>query len=474
VRIRAIAIGAASSALLAVALGGVAHARNPHCAGGIQYVVQGLRDKDKGNTEDYLRQMGKAIQQLTQCQEEDPKDFEALGYLGWAYAELDSTRPAGLAFDKSIAGLTAAGDKKKIEWAKNNQMSYWATKFNEGVAKMRDGQALEEGAQDKAGAQKLYDAAIASLTQASELRVGDAGTMRSLGTAWAFKGDFTRAEGVLREAAKLAPTDTTIAQTLNSVRTNMANGLLEEKKFDEAIAAFEGMVASEPKNPNLYLGLADAHFRKAQSLQGDARKPEFKAAAQAYAKAAAVKPGDADLPFNSALAYQNAGEWKSAVEQWHATLKVRPDDTDAMSALGAALAELQQFNEAIQVLHKAVLMKPKEKGLHRQLGAVYTKAGNNAKSTEELMVYLALHNGQPVSDAAARAKEAPAASAAGKQLATGGSPDQIVPWEVDNEKIESWFYWEKHQAFHFKAGSLYAKSDWSQADAKTAQSGAKN
>ena len=29
-----------------------AEARNPHCAGGIQYVVQGMRDKEKGNTED--------------------------------------------------------------------------------------------------------------------------------------------------------------------------------------------------------------------------------------------------------------------------------------------------------------------------------------------------------------------------------------------------------------------------------------
>ena len=43
---------------VAVALGtlvfaGVAYARNPHCAGGIQYVVGGMRDKDKGNLEAY-------------------------------------------------------------------------------------------------------------------------------------------------------------------------------------------------------------------------------------------------------------------------------------------------------------------------------------------------------------------------------------------------------------------------------------
>ena len=40
--IRAIAVGLASAALAAVALGGVAHARNPHCAGGIQYVVSNV------------------------------------------------------------------------------------------------------------------------------------------------------------------------------------------------------------------------------------------------------------------------------------------------------------------------------------------------------------------------------------------------------------------------------------------------
>lgn len=472
--IRAIAVGLVSATLAAVAFGGVAHARNPHCAGGIQYVVQGIRDKEKGNTADYTRQMGKAIQQLTLCQQEDPKDFEAVGYLGWAYAEVDSTRQAGIAFDQAITGLTTAGDKKKIELAKNNQLSYWATKFNAGIERTKAGQQLEEVAKDAAGAQKEYDAAIRALTQASELRPGDVGTLRSLGTAWAFKGDYVKAEQVLRDALKLAPSDTVTAQTLNSVRSNMASGLLEEKKYDEAIAAFEGMAKAEPNNSNLYLGLADAHFRKAQSLQGDAKKPEFKAAAAAYAKAGALKPTDADLPFNSALAYQNAGEWKLAVEQWNVTLKVRPEDTDAMSALGAALAELQRYDEAIQTLHKAVLMKPQEKGLHRQLGAVYTKAGNNAKSTEELMVYLALHNGKAVDDPAARAKEAPASSAAGKQLASGGAPEAVVPWEVDGEKIESWFYWKKNQAFHYKAGTLYVKSDWSQADAKTAQTGARN
>ena len=57
-----------SAAMCAVflvgALAGRVEARNEHCAGGIQYVVGGLKDKQKGNTDDYLRQMNKAVQQL--------------------------------------------------------------------------------------------------------------------------------------------------------------------------------------------------------------------------------------------------------------------------------------------------------------------------------------------------------------------------------------------------------------------------
>src|SRR6185369_11766785 len=94
----------AIAAMLAVLLfgAGVASARNPHCAGGIQYVVQGLRDKDRGMSEDYQREMNKAVDQLTTCSTEDPADLEAVGYLGWALAELDSCGPAGAAFQKSI------------------------------------------------------------------------------------------------------------------------------------------------------------------------------------------------------------------------------------------------------------------------------------------------------------------------------------------------------------------------------------
>ncbi|MBI3540328.1 MAG: hypothetical protein HY076_08665, partial [Candidatus Eisenbacteria bacterium] len=117
---------------------------------------------------------------------------------------------------------------------------------------------------------------------------------------------------------------------------------------------------------------------------------------------------------------------------------------------------------------------PKNKSLHRQFGNVYTKAGNNGKATEELMVYLALEKGQPAANAGAAAKVAREGSAAAKALATDGTPDQVNNWSADQEgQYETWFYWTKRLAYTFKAGSLVTRSDWSTADTSVPSGGKK-
>ena len=458
-------------ALLGIA--GAAEARNPHCAGGIQYVVQAMRDKEKGNLEDYRREISKAVQQLQQCTAEDPNDFEAMGYLGWALAEVDSSCAAGKAFRDAIAGLKVK-DVKKVEWATTNLKSFWANSFNDGISKINQAQALwpdfakkPENDADKTmreEADKKYRDALVSLNRAACLNPGDPQTIRNLGSVHAFLNDYEKAAAVFEDGLKAVPGDSALIDGLKAARVNHAGQLIDQKKYDAAMSFYTDLIKGEPGNPDLHLGLAEAHFKRAQEGKGDAAKSDFKLAGDEYAKAGELKKGDADLPFNAALAYQNAGEWGLAEGQWKATLKVRPGDGDAISALGAALSELKKFDEAVTVLHAGVLADPKNKVLHRQLGAVYTKLGNNARSTEELMVYLALQSGKPVADPAVQAKAAAGGSAAAKTLASMGVPDQILPWEADQQKIESWFYWAKNLAFHFQAGSLYVKSDWSTAD----------
>lgn len=468
--VRGIGVGMVLGSIATLIALGAAEARNPHCAGGIQYVVGGLRDKGNGNMEDYQRQMQKAMSQLESCAAEDSVDYEAIGYLGWAYAEVDSCGPAGRWFQKAIDGLAARGDKKKSELASNNRDSYWVNKLNDGVSKIASAQtaypdftkAPENDADRtlKAEAEKYYQQALHSLTCASLLRPGHAQTLRNLGSVFLFMGDFTKAERVYRDGLKAAPEDSALKAALKVARVNYATQLSNEKRYDEAIAYFGDLLKGDPENSQLHSSVANAHLNKAQTLQGDARKPEFKAAGAEYQRAGEITKDDSDLYYNAGVAYSNAGDHAPAEGMWRAALKLKPEDLEIRIALASTLAELAKYAEAVSVLQAAIQIDPRNAKVHRQLGGVYSKAGNNPKATEELMIYLALHNGQPAPDPAALAKAAKPGSEAAKTLASMGTPEDVYPWEAQGEKYESWFYWTKKQAYHFKSGMLSAKSDW--------------
>ncbi len=504
--VRGIGVGMALVSLAGFLLPGTAGARNPHCAGGIQYVVGGLRDKDKGNTEDYQRQMAKALAQLESCAAEDSVDFEALGYLGWAYAEVDSCGLSGRWFTKAIAGLAARGEKKKSDVAANNRDSYWANKLNDGISKIGSAQAAypdftrkPENDADvtlKAEAEKYYQMALRSLTCASQLRPGHPQTLRNLGSVHLFMADFTGAEKIYREGLKAAPEDSALKAALRVARVNYANQLNEEKRYDEAIAYFGELIKGDPENSDLHASLASAHLNRAQTLKDDARKPDFKLAGAGYQRAGELRRDDPDLYFNSAVAYQNSEENALAEGMWRASLKLRPDDVETMIGLAGTLAEIGKYPEAVSVLQAALRVDPKNMKLHRQLGATYGKAGNNPKSTEELMVFLALQRGQAVPDVENYVTIQPRkGTEVAKTLSEMGPPEAVYLWPADDPKsvtfkieqrevtasgttikvtqlppdnvYETWFYWARKQAYHFKAGIQSVKSDWSAAAGAT-------
>ena len=466
-------------ATLAVLLfgAGVASARNPHCAGGIQYVVQGIRDKDRGMTEDYVREMNKAVDQLTQCAKEDPADLEAVGYLGWALAEVESCGPAGDAFKTSIDGLTAKGDKKKLEIVVGNRDHYWSVAYNDGIAKIGSAQQIypdfEKTPSDdekplKEEARKNYELAITSLTRAKLLKPTSAVTIRNLGTAYALMGRFDEAETVLKNGQTEAAGDEAVgglADALKTVQANKANAFLDKKDFDKAIGYYQGLTKTQPDNADNYTGLGSALFNRAQTKEEAARRADFKAAGDAYAMAFKLKkPVSTDLGFNAALAYQSAGELSLAEGQWRAVLKETPDDAEALSSLGSTLADMQKFTGAVDVLIRAVTLKPDNKTYFRQLGAVFSKAGNNQKSTEALMMYMAMNTGKESADPAAAAKAYKAGTAAAGTQASNGSPDKVFDWESDGRKLQTWVYFAKKLGFTFDgAGVLVQKSDWSTA-----------
>lgn len=461
-------VACVGAGVLLVLGAGFAWARNPHCAGGIQYVVQAMSDKQKGNLEDYQRQILKAVQQLEMCASEDTLDYEAMGYLGWAYAEIDSMGPAGAAFSKAIAGLQAKGDKRKIEMVANNRESFWATAFNKGISEINSAQAIynpytKAPANDaektqREEARKAYDRAIGSFTRGMLLKPGDPRTLRNMATTYFYLGEYATADHYLTETLRSAPGDTEVVRLRRQVRAEHANTLIQEKKFDEAIAHFGELLKADPNDADLLIGLGDAHFNRASAVEGDARKAEYKIAGDAYAKAAGIRTTSADVPFNAALSYRQAGEFALAEPLWRKAAELSPKDAVPLDELAAVLVELKRYGDAIDAALKALVLDVQNKDRFLRLGSIYTKAGDNAKSKQVLMAYLALKNGQPADAAGA------AAGAGGTKVTEmNGKPDKIYVWDAEGQKYESWFYFAKGLAYHFNAGTQVEKSDWSAA-----------
>jgi tetratricopeptide (TPR) repeat protein len=479
VKSRAFAIVAVMAALCSAILVGVAQARNEHCAGGIQYVVGGMRDKDKGNTEDFLSQMHKAIQQFEMCADGDPADFEAMGYMGWAYCELDEAGAldgaalAGGAFKKCLEGLTAKGDKKLKQWQDNRQ-GYWVRYYNKGITAMKDAGDLypEMGLKPKSQdpgevdlfnrARGKYADAVRFFTKATQLKPEDPIAYLSMGQAYQFIAQFDSAEVVFKAGLAVAPGDTNLVASMVNLHKNIANKLIADKKYDEAITYYNELLKAEPDSPDLLLGVADAYFNKAQTpgVSDTDKKAYFKSAAEAWAKAGAARASDFDLAYNSGVAFQNAGLPALAEAQFRRALQINPADADVPRALSKSLIEQGKFDEAVGIVFTLLKKDPKKPEYHQLLSAAYDKGGNKSKSTEEAMVFLALRSGTAVPglDAAIAAATAPAEA---NTIKAFGKPDQIFEWKADLDTYRTWVYWTKGLAFHFKAGNLVMKSDWS-------------
>lgn len=471
-KVRALTVAFAVAGLGALAFAGAAQARNPHCAGGIQYVSQALGDKTKGNLDDWRREIQKAIFQLTQCASEDPQDFEAMGYLGYAYSEADSAGPAGEAFAKSLEGLTSKGDKKKVEIVSTWRDAYWVEKYNRGVQDIRTSQDLyvdylkdatddEKSMKQQAG-EKLQSA-IANLASASQVKPGDVNTQRMLGTAYFLYGDFDNSEKALRVGLEKAPNDSSLLDVQKIERRRHARLLTDQKKYDEAIAYYTELAKASPNDPDVFAGLGESYMQRAQTKQGEAKTADWKASGQAYGKASDLKQNDPDMAFMAAQGLRNGADWAAAEKYWRDAVRLKPEDVDAVAELAGTLAELKKFDEAAQVLATAITPQADLKPLFQRLSAVYNKSGNTAKATEMFFVYAAMRDGTAEADAGAAAKAvAKAGTAAASTLSSMGTPDRVYTWTSEGKKFSTWVYLTKRVAFTFEATTapLVQKSDW--------------
>lgn len=138
------------------------------------------------------------------------------------------------------------------------------------------------------------------------------------------------------------------AQTAEEDALRKGVDFIRHDKFDEAIAAFNDVIAINPQSTSAYYNLGSAHDRK-----GDPNKAILN-----FSKAIEIDPTLADAYYNRGFAYYKKGSFDNAIADYAKVIELSPGAADAYYSLGLVYAQKGDQNKAIDAYTKAIKARP--------------------------------------------------------------------------------------------------------------------
>jgi predicted Zn-dependent protease with MMP-like domain/Flp pilus assembly protein TadD len=181
-------------------------------------------------------------------------------------------------------------------------------------------------------------------------------------------------DGRAEEALSLA--DQALARAPRSVPALhlRAAALAELGRLDEALDAYEQVLAAGRDDLDVLAGAADFHVNVLQEGEGDRQLLERGLELARRGSRLARKAGDpalsAELAWLEGAALNQLGESAAALERLSAAERDAPERVDVLLEKGFALYELCRFDEARAALLQAERLDPREPWTHHYLGLV--------------------------------------------------------------------------------------------------------
>ena len=189
-----------------------------------------------------------------------------------------------------------------------------------------------------------YDDAAAQFEKAVGLAPDVAEYRSRLGGTYLFAGVYTKAEEALRNAIRLQPS--------YEAYSNLGQTYFLERKFDDAIAAFEQATVLGGRQIQAHGNLARAYYWYPPE-HGKAKAELIKAIALAES-ALEVNPNDADAHTLVAEYFAMLGDKGQALQHLQAALNLRPGDAETAYYAAKVYNLLKNRQEALNWLEKSV------------------------------------------------------------------------------------------------------------------------
>lgn len=154
---------------------------------------------------------------------------------------------------------------------------------------------------------------------------------------------------------------------------------ISSKKYAEAIATLQALVAADPKDFPAWSDLGMVYF-----IQKD-----LEAAENSFASAAAAKPAYFPTLLNMGRVRLARKNYEGAIESLEAALKSDPKSGSANYFLGEAYLQLKKGSKAVGYLNEALVLDPVGMAeAHLRLATLYHGAGYKDKAAAEYEAFL--------------------------------------------------------------------------------------
>lgn len=161
--------------------------------------------------------------------------------------------------------------------------------------------------------------------------------------------------------------------------------LLSEKRFDEALAEFEGVLENGQATPFVHLAIGRIKFRQ-KDMDG---------ALDHFQKAIKMDPTNAQAHLRTARIYATQGNLDRAKEDLQNVIRINPKSPIAYAGLGQIAMREKQPEQAIDQLKKALALNPRMLLARKRLALVHLESGNSDDAMVQLKSALRIKSDDP-------------------------------------------------------------------------------
>jgi tetratricopeptide (TPR) repeat protein len=153
-----------------------------------------------------------------------------------------------------------------------------------------------------------------------------------------------------------------------------AHALDRQGRLAEAIAAYQNLLAAEPRNSDALHLLGVAMARSGRAAEG----------VRAISAAVELQPDNPSIQANLGNVLNELGRHAEAVDHFARALRLKPDMVAAAHALGRTLLLLGRLEEALRALATADRLAPGNSNIRSDLGVVLQRLGRSQEALRQL------------------------------------------------------------------------------------------